>query len=62
LNGLLLNVLFIEIEPLYHAFTLWPLNLKAMDDKTRPLKIYKARQDNHELRNLIFSYEDEKDS
>lgn len=56
------GVLFIEIGPPYHAFTPWQLNLKAMDDKTRPLKIYKGRQDNHELRNLTFSYEDEKDS
>jgi hypothetical protein len=48
------GVLFIEIGSPYHAFTLWPLKLKAMDDKTRPLKIYKARQDNHESRNLTF--------
>jgi hypothetical protein len=48
------GVLFVEIGPPYHAFTLWRLNLKDMDDKTRPLKIYKARQDNHELRNLTF--------
>jgi len=57
-----LSVLFVEIEPPYHAFTLWPLNLKAMDDKTRPLKIYKARKNNHKLRNFTLSYEDEKDN